>query len=202
MRDLNDVKELESLAIRAADGDQGAFRELVEKTHATTYRLALRMLGRPAEAEDVVQETYIRTWQSLGKLRDKRATLAFVCRITRNVATDKLRKLGRRRIDSLDAQIGDGVGALVDSIAHDGSAQDELLESAQVGVAVREVVDQLKEKHRVVLLLREVDGMSYEEISAALGVPVGTVESRIHRARKELAQKLERLARAQKREAA
>lgn len=202
MRVLDNVKELESLASRAADGDQHAFRSLVEKTHATSYRLALRMLGRPAEAEDVVQETYIRTWQGLAKLRDKRAVLAFVCRITRNVATDKLRKLGRRRIDSLDAQIGDNIGALVDSIAHEGPAADEQLESAQVQVAVRAVVDQLKDKHRVVLLLREVDGMSYDEISEALGVPVGTVESRLHRARKELAQKLERLVRSHQKEAA
>ncbi len=202
MRALDNVKELESLATRAADGDQAAFRTLVDKTHATSYRLALRMLSNPAEAEDVVQETFVRTWQSLGKLRDKRATLAFICRITRNVATDKLRKRGRRRIESLDAQIGDGIGALVDSIADDGPAPDELVSSAQVQVAVRAVVDQLKDKHRMVLLLREVDGMSYDEISTVLGVPVGTVESRLHRARKELAQKLERLVRAQQKEAA
>lgn len=202
MRDLDHVKELESLASRAADGDQTAFRTLVDKTHGTVYRLALRLLGRPAEAEDVVQETYIRTWLGLAKLRDKRAVLAYVCRIARNVATDKLRKLGRRRIESLDAQIGDGIGALVDSIAHDGPAPDELLSSAQVQATVRALVDQLKDKHRVVLLLREVDGMSYEEISTVLGCPVGTVESRLHRARKELAEKLERLARTQQKEAA
>jgi len=202
MRDLDNVKELESLATRAATGDQAAFRMLVDKTHGTVYRLALRMLSRPAEAEDVVQETFMRTWQSLGKLRDKRATLAFVCRITRNVATDKLRKLGRRRIDSLDTPIGEGFAALVDSIADDGPAQDELLSSEQTRVAVRAVVDELKDKHRIVLLLREVDGMSYEEISTVVGVPVGTVESRLHRARKELAQKLERYVRAQQKEAA
>lgn len=202
MRALDNVNELESLASRAASGDQAAFRSLVDKTHAIAYRVALRMLGRPDAAEDVVQETYIRTWQSLVKLRDRRAVLAFICRIARNVATDKLRKLGRRRIDSLDAQLGEGVGALVDSIADDGPTPDELVSSAQVQIAVRAVVDQLKDKHRIVLLLREVDGMSYDEISAVLGVPVGTVESRLHRARKELAQKLERLVRAQQKEAA
>jgi RNA polymerase sigma-70 factor (ECF subfamily) len=196
MRAKNDVNELESLATRASSGDKEAFAALVEQTHSTAYRLALRLLaGDQAEAEDVVQETYIRAWKGLAKLRDHGAVVGWLCKVTRNVATDRIRHNKRRRADSLDRNVGADLGPLVDYIASDDPNPEEITASAQLQGAMAAVIAQLKEKHRVVLLLREVDGMSYEELAVALGVPIGTVESRLHRARRELAKKLERLLR-------
>ena len=196
MRASNDVKELESLVARASSGDKEAFAALVERTHSIAYRLALRLLaGDQAEAEDVVQETYIRVWKGLAKLRDQGAVVGWICKITRNVATDRVRHNKRRRADSLDRNVGAELGPLIDYIASDDPNPEEVTASAQVQAAMATVIGQLKEKHRVVLLLREVDGMSYDELASALGIPLGTVESRLHRARHELAKKLERLLR-------
>lgn len=196
MRAKDDGKELESLVSRASSGDREAFGALVEHTHSTAYRLALRLLaGDQAEAEDVVQETYIRVWKNLAKLRDPGAVVGWICKITRNVATDRVRHHKRRPADSLDRNVGADLGPLVDYIASEDPNPEEVTASAQVQAAMAAVINQLKDKHRVVLLLREVDGMSYEELASALGLPIGTVESRLHRARRELAKKLERLLR-------
>jgi RNA polymerase sigma-70 factor (ECF subfamily) len=194
MKGANDEgTELQELSSRAAAGDQSAFRALVDETHGVAYRLALRMVGSNAEAEDVVQETYVRVWKGLSKIRDHGAVLGWICSVTRNVAVDRIRYQRRRKADSLDREVAEGMGPLVDTIASDDSGPEEAASSEQFRSAVREMVASLKEKHRTVLLLREVDGMSYEELSEALGIPVGTVESRLHRARKELAGKLDRL---------
>lgn len=196
----HDDPEIHTLSARAAAGDQSAFRQLVDQTHGVVYRLALRMVGSSAEAEDVVQETYVRVWKGLGKIRDHRAALGWICKVTRNVSVDRIRHQKRRKAHSLDREIGEGLGPLIDTIASDDVGPEEAAASEQFRNAVRELVESLKEKHRTVLLLREVDGMSYEELSEALGVPVGTVESRLHRARKELAAKMERLHKKQARE--
>jgi len=103
------------------------------------------------------------------------------------------RKRGRRKASSLDQESAEGLGPLVEAIADDGPIASEILESRAVQAALAELIGEVKEKYRVVLLLREVDGMSYEEIATALDIPAGTVESRLHRGRKELAKKIERL---------
>jgi RNA polymerase sigma-70 factor (ECF subfamily) len=203
MRAAADGNDLSSLATRASRGDREAFAALVQATHGTCYRLALRLLGGDrGEAEDAVQDTYVSAWRALPRLRDPGAVLGWLCRITRNIATDRVRRLQRRRTDSLDREVGEGMGALVDYLADPAAGPEAQTASAEVQAGLREVLDQLKEKHRVILLLREVDGMSYEELAAALGCPVGTVESRLHRARLALAGKLERLLRKQAKEAA
>ncbi len=199
----HDEHSLETLSSRAAQGDAASFRALVERTHGIAYRLALRMVsGGESDAEDVVQDTYIRVWRGLPKLRDHAAVVGFICRIVRNVAADTRRGKKRRPMASLDRPIGDGLGPLVESIASDTDDPEQLACSAQVRADVFALVDELKEKYRVVLLLREVDGMSYDELSQALGVPVGTIESRLHRARAALAKKVERLRARQAKETA
>jgi len=198
----DDGNDLESLSTRAAAGDQSAFGALVQQTQRTTYPLALRLVRSRADAEDVLQDTYVRVWQGLPKLRDHGATLGWICKIVRNVAVDRIRKQRRQRTDSLDRPVAEGMEALVDHISSDAPGPEAELADAQASDQLRRLVDELKDKHRLVLLLREVDDMSYEEISAAIGVPVGTVESRLHRARKALADKVTRAARARAKESA
>lgn len=196
----DDGKDLESLATRAAAGDERAFGELVEQTQKTTYPLALRLVRARADAEDVLQESYVRVWRGLPALRDRGATLGWICKIVRNVAVDRIRHQRRRRTASLDQPVAEGMDALVELIASDAPDPEHAVTSARARDELRRLVDELKEKHRIVLLLREVDDMSYEEISAALGIPVGTVESRLHRARKALADKVLRAANARDKE--
>lgn len=187
-----DGGQLAAVAGRAKIGQRDAFRELIELTAPRIYRLALRVLGDPDEADDVVQETYIRAWGRLDELRDPAAAMGWLARVARNAARDRLRWWKRRRRESLD-EAGAPLARMV-AMADSAPLADEALAAAQTGAAVARAVAALPDKHRVVLLLREADGMSYEEIAESLGVAVGTVESRLHRARAALARKLERVA--------
>ena len=183
---------LAAVAARAQAGERDAFRELIELTTPRIYRLAVRMLGDPDEADDVVQETYIRAWGRLDELRDPASAMGWLARVARNAARDRLRWWKRRRRESFD-EAGAPLARMV-AMADSAPLADEALAAAQTGAAVARAVAALPDKHRVVLLLREADGMSYEEIAESLGVAVGTVESRLHRARAALARKLERVA--------
>jgi RNA polymerase sigma-70 factor, ECF subfamily len=173
---------LRDAAARARAGDESAFRELVDRSHVTVFRLAAALVADRDEAADVVQETYIRAWERRKELRDSAAALGWLCRIARNVAQDRRRGWWHRVRAPFDA----GLDAALAS-AGPGEPPDEALLARESAAAMQRALARLPEKHRVVLLLREVEGMTYEEIAEALALPVGTVESRLHRARKGLA---------------
>ncbi len=195
MRSDADRQAIQDAAAAAAAGDRDAFRRWVELTHQTVFRLAYRLLDDPAAAEDVAQEAYLRAWQGLHTLRDPGAAFGWLCRIARNVAHDRHRAAYRKPTRSLDAPAGVEGASLLDQLVDPGEDPEGQLDAAQVGQAVQAALLELKEKHRLVLTLREIDGMSYEEIALALGMRIGTVESRLHRARQALAKKLRALSR-------
>lgn len=176
---------LRAAAERARAGSSSAFRALVDGSHETVFRLAVALTGDRDEAADVVQETYIRAWERIDGLRDPRAATAWISRIARNVAHDRRRGWWSRRRTPLDAASAERAAP-----GPAPAAADEALQEAERAAAVQRALARLPEKHRVVLLLREVEGMTYEEIAGALGLPVGTVESRLHRARQGLARRL------------
>jgi RNA polymerase sigma-70 factor (ECF subfamily) len=185
--------DLAALAARARDGDQAAFRAWLEATTGTVFRVAVRTLGDAQAAEDVTQETYVRAWRGFAQLETPGASLGWVCRIARNVATDRLRSPLRR-----EAFITDGPSSrdsAAERMQHPGSSPEEAALAKEERARVRAAVVSLAPKLRTVLLLREMDGMTYEEIATVTGVPRGTVESRIHRARTRLKRTLERAAR-------
>ena len=188
--------EVGELARRAAAGDRAAFEDLVEATHGMLFRVALRICGARADADDVVQETYVRALQGLGGIQDPGATMGWLCAITRNFATDRVRARGRRAAWSLDEPVEAGATTLLrDAVAGDDPGAEQHLGGAQLAAALHAAIAELKEKHRVVITLREIDGLSYEEIAVALDISIGTVESRLHRAREALAKKVKKLAR-------
>jgi RNA polymerase sigma-70 factor, ECF subfamily len=191
-REAADAPDLADSVRAAQRGDAASFRRVIDASHAQVYRLAVRLLGSTNDAEDVVQDTYVRAWSSLDELRDPAAVVAWLLRIARNLARDRMRWYRRRRAEALDDLSPDIQPRLATPA---GRRADELLISAEVRASVQKALHAVAAKHRVVLLLREVDGMSYDEIAATLGIPVGTVESRLHRARKALARKLTSLAR-------
>lgn len=184
---------LRGAAARARHGDETAFRELIERSHPTVFRLAAALLGDRDEAADVAQETYVRAWERVQELRDPAAALGWLCAIARNVAQDRRRGWWRRDRAPL-AALGPALEA-----AGGPPTPHETLAAGERDAAVRRAIAGLGERQRVVLVLREVDGMTYEEIAEALGVPVGTVESRLHRARQALARRLGPLVREEER---
>jgi RNA polymerase sigma-70 factor (ECF subfamily) len=113
--------------------------------------------------------------------------------VARNLALDRRRASSRRRVRSLDAPVGESDVPLVEQLPSPGVGPEQRVDVAEVSQRVRTALAGLKEKHRVILLLREIDGLTYEEIAETLGIALGTVESRIFRARAELARKLKGL---------
>lgn len=170
--------------------DQRAFRRLVDETQGPVYRVAYRMCGN--EAEDVVQETYIRAWNSMERFGFQSTLVTWLCRIAINTSVDWLRKKGRRPLLLLE---NDEMTSMVDLLREESPGPEDELGNAQLQSAVQKVLAELKPKHRLVLSLREIDGLSYGEIAETLGCSQGTVESRIHRARHALQKKLQRLQR-------
>lgn len=181
--------EPDRLAARMRDRDAGAFEAWVRAVHPLVYRLCRRLVAHPTDAEDAVQETFLRAWQNASTLRDPVAHRAWVCRIARHVCADRARGAAAREQPILDE---DARTAGLRALASDERPADETLHAAEVRAVVSGALGKLKEKHRVVLVLREIDDLDYEEIADALGIPIGTVESRLHRARAELGRALAR----------
>jgi RNA polymerase sigma-70 factor (ECF subfamily) len=170
------------LAARMRDGDARAFEAWVRTQHELVYRLCRRLVPDAGEAEDAVQETFVRAWRSAPQLRDPAAHRTWVCRIARRVCADRARAAPPRA----------AVDVAPEALAADQRGPDEALEAARLRARVTAAIDRLRPKHRIVLVLREIDGFDYEAIADALDIPRGTVESRLHRARAELARALER----------
>jgi RNA polymerase sigma-70 factor, ECF subfamily len=154
---------------RSAD-DPRAFHALVDRHAQRLYRLAVYLVGNASDAEDVLQETFIGAFRGLGSFEGRSSVKTWLTRI---LVTQAARwRRGRRGARPMDESIAAAVA------------------SPDAGLDVKEAMRRLSPEHRQVLVLREFDGMSYEEMAEVLGVPRGTVESRLHRARSELREKL------------
>ena len=171
----------ESLLEQARQGDSGAFTSLVERYQDELYTMALRLLGTPADAADVVQETFLRAYMNLPKLRAV-SVRGWLFRVAVNAARDVQRRTVRRPSSPLE----DGEGKVLELPAP-GLGPEAAAEARERAVAIREALLALPVDYRVAVVLRDVNDLSYEEIAAVLKVPLGTVKSRLSRARLQLA---------------
>jgi RNA polymerase sigma-70 factor (ECF subfamily) len=177
------------LVQRTRSGDREAFRELVERYQRKIAALALGMLRNREDALDVVQETFTKAYQSLDRFKGDSAFYTWVYRIAHNLCVDHQRRVGKQLHVSLDAD-EDGPPP---TMLPDGPAPDQPFErarDAEIARRVREAISGLTPDHRAVILLRELEGLSYEEISEVLDCPKGTVMSRLHYARRQLQARL------------
>ena len=183
----------QALVERVQAGDQQAFGLLVAKYQRKLMRLVMRLVRDPAEAEDVTQEAFIKAYRALPGFRGESAFYTWLYRIGVNAAKNWLIANRRRAptttvVDSDEAEGYDG-GELL----HDTDTPERLLMSRQIADAVNAAMERLPDDLRTAITLREIDGLSYDEIANAMNCPIGTVRSRIFRARDSIAAELKPL---------
>jgi RNA polymerase sigma-70 factor, ECF subfamily len=184
------------LVERARKGDRDAFRELVERYQRKIATLALGMLRNREDALDVVQETFTKAFQSLDRFKGDAGFYTWTYRIAVNLCIDHQRREAKMPLATPDPhesgdRAADPVALLVDG-AEQGDPFQRTLDS-EIARRLSEAIAELTPEHRAVILLREVDGLSYEEISRVLDCPKGTVMSRLHYARRQLQERLRAL---------
>ena len=170
---------------RVLEGDVNAFEALVTEHEKGVYAIAQRMTGNAEDAADMTQETFIKAYNSLSSFRGDSKFSVWLYRIATNVCLDFLRSRSRKPTVSLSVEDDDGEETQLD-IADESQSPEQLLERGLTRDAVRRGLKSLSPEYRQILLLREIQGLSYEEIAEALVLEVGTVKSRIFRARKRL----------------
>lgn len=165
-------------------GDESAFAELINRHSDGLYRMACSLLNSPADAEDVLQETFLGAFNRLSAFEGRSSVKTWLVRILLNHASKFRRSQRVRRTDPLPDQVGPRSG----DEKYAASSPAAAVESR---VDVMEMLQTLSSEHREVIVLRELQQMSYDEIAEALKIPRGTVESRLHRARQELKRRYE-----------
>ncbi len=177
----------EVLAGLARDGDDGAFEELVNRNQERVYRLALRLTGSPADAEDVLQDTFLQVHRNLDGFRGDSRFTTWLYRVTTNAALMLLRARNRRRTDSLDEHLpafeNGGRLAVEDGDYGLAARADQLIERRQLGDRIIAALEQLDDSYRTVFVLRDLEELSTEEVADLLGMTPGAVRQRLHRAR-------------------
>ena len=171
----------EELVRLAAGGDEDAFAALVRRYEDKVYGLALRVLDSPEDAADAAQEAFLSAWRGLPAFRGEAGFSTWLYRLTMNAAVDSLRRNRRQR-----GQLSLDDGERAPDLADGGPGPQERAEHAELREAVAAGLTQLSDDHRQVLVLREVRGLRYEEIAQVLALDLGTVKSRIARARTAL----------------
>ena len=180
------TREQEALTVqRVLDGNADEYEKLLLEYQKNVYNLALRMTGDPEDAADRAQEAFIKAYNSLSGYRGDSKFSVWLYRIVSNVCLDFLRAKKRRQTVPLSVTDDDGEDTELD-IADESQSPERIFERAMTRDAVRRGLAALTPEYRQILILRELQGMSYEEIAAVLGLESGTVKSRIFRARKKL----------------
>jgi RNA polymerase sigma-70 factor (ECF subfamily) len=183
-----------SLLRRLRDRDERAFRELVQAHRDRVYNITFRMLGNRAEAEDVAQEVFIAVFKNIDDFREQSKFSTWLYRIAVNHCKNRIKYLARRHDrdrDELDETTqGAGVNGSISGPVP--SAPDRALEGAQMEKLVQDAIATLEDDQRIVVVLRDVEDLSIEEICEITGLPDGTVKSRLHRARLVLRKRLQR----------
>lgn len=169
---------------RLRAGDARAFEELVRTYQHRVFGVALRMLGNRAEAEEAAQEVFLRVHRAIGDFRGEAKLSTWLYAITSRLCLTRL-GAGERRL----ARHGEETLVRLRNGHADPAAE---VERSELEAALHRAIAELPEERRVVVVLRDLEGLAYEEIAEALNLPVGTVRSRLHRARMDLKDKLER----------
>lgn len=190
--DLAERRFIERLAKR----DERAFNELVQLYEARVFRLLVRMLGRRDEAEDMAQEVFVQVFKAIGNFRGDSKLSTWIYRVSVNLCKNRMKYLSRRHSEGEDElepvaerdALNEAKGVTFGDVAQ----PDRMVEGYQVERVVQICIAELEPDFREVLILRDLEDLSYEEMSEITGLPDGTVKSRLHRARSMLKASVER----------
>ena len=193
--DLANLPDADVVAL-AQQGRDSAFRELIRRYERPVFSLVYRMVRDRETAEDLAQETFIKVLNNIERYRPEFKFSSWLFKIANNIAIDHHRK---RHLDTISmdgsrhaASAAEAEASSFELASHGESALDEL-EARELGSAIERAIARLRPEYRSCILLRHVEGRSYEEIAATLDLPLGTVKTYIHRARHELRKALEHL---------
>jgi RNA polymerase sigma-70 factor (ECF subfamily) len=172
---------------RARRGDREAFTQLIVQYQVPLYNMALRMVGKPDDAADIAQEAFLRAWEKIRTLREA-PFKAWLFQIAANLCYDHFRRGKRYGVMPDDEQTGQTNVVGLGIVTPDPQERAEANERTRL---VRDSIQALDHDMRIAIVLRDVNGMAYDEIAGVLGVPLGTVKSRIARARAQVQERLQ-----------
>lgn len=167
------------------NGDIASFELLISEYQVYAYNIAYRMLGNEEDAKDVTQEALIKVYKSIHKFKENSSFSTWLYRIVMNTCKDELKKRKEATV-SLDKEIETNDGTVSREIGDDRLNPSRIVERKEVSHVVQEAINTLSDANRTVIVLRDIQGLSYEEISKVIKEPIGTVKSRINRGRGQL----------------
>ena len=179
---------------RLKRGEEAAFEELVSERSGEIYGLLFRLTENGEEARDLTQETFLRAFQNIDRFRGEADVRTWIYRIAINQARNRSRWWRRRRRDattSLDATLGESGQSIISTLAEPSQNPEQQTLARERELALRSALQRLGQAYRETVILRDIEGFTYEEIAETLGINVGTVKSRLARGRRELRKKLE-----------
>ncbi|MBC7344350.1 MAG: sigma-70 family RNA polymerase sigma factor [Clostridia bacterium] len=186
---MNPKREEELIAL-SRRGDVDAFGQLVATYERHVYTVAFRFMGNHADASDLAQEAFLRAFRGIGKFRGDCSFKTWLNQITANVCRDQLRKQRRNPTISLDAATNSEDDPAQVILPDYSNCPEQVFQQREEREYLQEVLNTLPIEFRIVLILRDVQGLSYEEIANSLNIPLGTVKSRLNRARHLVRDKL------------
>lgn len=193
MSDYEQKSDLELVEACRQHDDQRAFAELIQRYERPLYNFILRMVGTPAEAEELFQETFLRIYKNLGNFRGGASFSPWAYRIAHNLCIDSLRRPDKRIFVSFEGDDKEDGPSYGDRIEGSSPNPEDEMYRMQLGQTIQEAVEQLPVKLRSVFVLYQYQHFPYEQIASVLDIPIGTVKSRMHSALKQLSQTLRHL---------
>lgn len=188
MKTDNIKKEAENMELinKAKKGDLLSFEKLIIEHEKIVYNVALRMMSDKDDAYDMSQEAFIKAFRNIGNFNEQSTFSTWIYRITVNTCIDEMRKRKNKNTISIDEKLEGDENSFQKEIRDTGETPEDIILRKEKDKEIIEALDNLSEEHKIVIVLREIQGFSYEEIAESTDLSLGTVKSRISRARNQL----------------
>ncbi len=183
-------EQSDALVALAKKGDMQAFETLLIKHEKMVYHIAFRMFGTLEDAKDISQDVFLKVYRNLQYFDEKSAFSTWVYRIAVNTCIDEMRKRKGKQTYSLEAELEDSEGVYQKQFADDGQTPEQSMMRKEAQREILQALERLSPEHKMAIILRDIRGFSYEEIAEITDTGLGTVKSRISRARQQLKEEI------------